>query len=247
VLTFALTNRLWGKMASGLAPTDDSGVEVLSSGLLGDVRRMASLRLALSYDIDKERKGGDSLSDLDVNLRFTPLTYIDVGLDGGIDPGPWNITQTRLSLSVTDPRPILRRTPDPDFNQPNSFGISFHYLRRGANGFLADNANVVGVPDCTAPVPSSLEDWCARKAAVGNINANMLYHLTDNLLFNFNSTYDARDARFLGFRVLGKFLSFCECWTATLSVRRNINPANTSFNFDFSILGLGNTKSSLNK
>lgn len=248
VLTFALTNRLWGKMSSGLAPTDDSGVEVLSSGLLGDVRRMASLRLALSYDIDKERKGGDSLSDLDINLRFTPLSYIDVALDGGIDPGAWDITQTRLSLNVTDPRPNLRRTLDPDFNRPNSFGISFHYLRRGPNGFLADNANVVGIPDCTVvPVPSSLQDWCNNKAAVGNVNANMLYHLTDNLLFNFGSTYDARDSRFLGFRVLTKFLSFCECWTATFGVRRNVNPANTSFNFDFSILGLGNTKSSLNK
>jgi hypothetical protein len=64
---------------------------------------------------------------------------------------------------------------------------------------------------------------------------------------SFNSTYDARDSRFIGFRVITKFLSFCDCWTATFSVKRDVNPAKTSFNFDFSLLGLGNTKSSLNR
>jgi hypothetical protein len=40
----------------------DSGTEYLSPVATGDVREFASFRMALSYDIDKERKGGDSLS-----------------------------------------------------------------------------------------------------------------------------------------------------------------------------------------
>jgi LPS-assembly protein len=253
VVTFALTNRLWGKALSGLAPASDTNVELLSSGFLGDVRRMASLRLALSYDIDKERKGGDSLSDLDINLRFTPLTFIDVALDGGIDPGAWDISQARLAFNLTDPRPILRRTLDPDFNRPNSVGLSYHYLRRGPNSFLADDANIdLDKPEvCSGPNAHPLDPRCPGtgfdRNTVGNIGANMLYHLHDNLLVNFNSTYDARDSRFIGFRVITKFLSFCECWTATFSVKRDVNPAKTSFTFDFSLLGLGNTKSSLNR
>jgi LPS-assembly protein len=246
VLTFALANRLWGKTASGLAPESDAGVEQLNSSLLGDVRSMGSLRLALSYDIDKERKGGDSLTDLDFNLRLTPLTYINIALDGGVNPGPWQITQTRLAFNISDPRPILRRTLDPDFNRPNSFGITYHYLRRGPNSFLADNANA----DVDTPVDCALDPSdprCTRKDTVGNIGTNVLYHLTNNLLLNFTSTYDARDSRFLGFRVLTKFLSFCECWTVTLGVKRSINPANTSFSFDFSLLGLGSNKSSLGR
>ena len=75
----------------------------------------------------------------------------------------------------------------------------------------------------------------------------MLYHLTHNLLVNFSSTYDARDSRFLGFRVFTKFLSFCECWTATFGVKRDVNPAKTSFSFDFTLLGLGTNKSSLGR
>jgi LPS-assembly protein len=251
VVTFALTNRLWGKTSSGLAPPPSSDVELLSpGGVIGDVQRMASLRLALSYDIDKERKGGDSLSDLDINLRFTPLSYIDVAFDGGVNPGKWNISQARLAFNLTDPRPILRRTLDPDFNRPNSVGMSYHYLRRGPNSFLADDANIdLDQPaDCVAhPLDPRCPGTGFDKNTVGNIGANLLYHLTDNLLINLNSTYDARDSRFLGFRVLTKFLSFCECWTATLGVTQDVNPAKTTVSFNFSLLGLGNTRSSLNR
>jgi hypothetical protein len=251
VLTFALTNRLWGKTSSGLSAPPSSDVELLSpGGVIGDVQRMAALRLALSYDIDKERKGGDSLSDLDINLRFTPLSYIDIAFDGGVDPGDWGISQARLAFNLTDPRPILRRTLDPDFNRPNSVGLSYHYLRRGPNSFLADDANIdLDQPaDCVAhPLDPRCPGTGFDKNTVGNIGANMLYHLTDNLLINVNSTYDARDSRFLGFRVLTKFLSFCECWTATLGVTQDVNPAQTTVSFNFSLLGLGNTRSSLNR
>jgi len=251
VLTFALTNRLWGKTSSGIAaPPSDSNVELLNSGLIGDVREMASLRLALSYDINKERKGGDSLSDLDMNLQFTPLSYIDVAFDGGVNPGAWQVSQARLAFNVTDPRPMLRRSLDPDFNRPNSLGLAYQYLRRGPNSYLADDANVnLDAPaDC---VNHPLDPRCPgtgfNRNTVGNINANLLYHVHDNVLFNFSSTYDVRDSRFIGFRATTKLLSFCECWTITFGVKHDVNPAKTSVGVDFSLLGLGNTKSSLNK
>jgi LPS-assembly protein len=250
VFTFAVTNRLWGKTSSGLtAPSSDSNVELLNSGLIGDVREMASLRLALSYDIDKERKGGDSLSDLDMNLRFTPLSYINVDFDGGINPGAWQVSQARLAFNITDPRPV-RRTLDPDFNRPNTLGFAYHYLRRGPNSFLADDANINldAAADCTLhPLDPRCPGTGFDRNTVGNINANLLYHVHDNVLFNFSSTYDVRDSRFIGFRATTKLLSFCECWTLTFAVKHDVNPAKTSFGFDFTLLGLGNNRSSLNK
>jgi LPS-assembly protein len=249
VLTFALSNRFWGKSASGLAPpADDSSVEQLSSGVIGDIRQMASLKLALSYDINKERKGGDSLSDLDLNMRVTPVPYIDIHFDGGINPGAWQVSQARLTFSVSDWRPMLRRTLDADFNRPNALGLGYQFLRGGPNSFLADDANI----DLDAPancVLHPLDPRCPgtgfNKNTVGNLNGNLLYHVTDHVLFNFNSTYDVRDNRFIGFRAITKLLSFCECWTATFTVNHNINPAKTSFSFDFSLLGLGNSRSSV--
>jgi len=249
VVQFAVTNRLWGKPLAPLSvPAADANVESLNSSESGDARQMASLRMALSYDIAQERKGGDSLTDLDLNLKLTPYPYVDIGFDGGINPGPWNISQARTTLALTDPRPILRRSLDFDFNRPNAISLSYYYLRRGPNSFLADDANI----DLDAPANCVLHPLDPRcpvtafdKNTVGNISANLIYRATDNVLFNFSSTYDARDNRFLGFRATTKLLSFCECWTVTLAVSHTVNPSKTSVGFDFNLLGLGTSRTSL--
>ena len=143
---------------------------------------------------------------------------------------------------------MARRALDPEFNRPNSLDLSYHFLRRGPNSFLADDANI----DLDAPancVVHLLDPRCVgtgfNKNTVGNVVAGFLYHVTDNVLVNFSSTYDARDNRFIGFRAISKLLSFCECWTLTFGVKHDVNPSKTSFSFDFNLLGLGNTKSSV--
>jgi uncharacterized membrane protein len=78
-----------------------------------------------------------------------------------------------------------------------------------------------------------------------NIGVNSLYHATDNLLLYASTNVDARQGKLLDFSAATKFLSFCECWSMTLGVRRHINPAKTSVYVDFNLLGLGNPKRSL--
>jgi hypothetical protein len=118
--------------------------------------------------------------------------------------------------------------------------LSYHFLRRGPNSFLADNANA----DTDLCITSPNNPSC-KKNTVGNLNNNFLYRLTDNLLVNFSSTYDVRDSRFIGFRAITKFLSFCECWTVTVGVSQTVNPDKTSFSVNFNLLGLGTPRSSL--
>ena len=241
VVTFAINNRLWGKSPSPLGDQIlDSSTEYLSPTATGDVREFASFRMALSYDIDKERKGGDSLTDLDLRMRLTPASFLDFRLDGGVNPGAWQFTQILAGVAITDPRPILRRSLDADFNRPNSFALSYHFLRRGPNSFLAENANA-DIDLCLI----NPNDSSCTKNTVGNINNSLLYHVTDNLLFNFSSTYDARDNRFIGFRAITKFMSFCECWSVSFGVKHDVNPEKTSFSVNFSLLGLGNPKSAV--
>jgi LPS-assembly protein len=249
VLTFSVANRFWGKSLARLgAASSDKDVEVLNSVAGGDVRELGHLKFALSYDIDKERKGGDSLSDFDINLRFAPTNYLFLGFDGGFNPGPWQPSQVRATFTISDPRPMTRYVPDPDFSRPSSLSLSYHFLRRSPNSFLAEDANI----DLDSPANCALHPADPRcpgtafnKNTVGNVGANLLYHATDNLLLFLSSTYDSRDSRFLGVRAATKFLSFCECWSVTLGVKREINPSKTSFNFDFSLLGLGAQKSSV--
>ncbi len=252
VFTFALANRVWGKFVNPLAYAGEKDVELLSPAIAGEIRELGYLGLALSYDIDKERKGGDTLSDLDIRLRLSPLSYLNFGFDGGIDPGPWHFTQARATFALIDPRPMTRRTLDPDFNRPNAISLSYAFLRSGPSfpfgqtGLLAENANL----DLDRPptCPDASDPRCTRfnKNIVGNVGASLLYHATDNLLLLLSSTYDARDSRFIGVHAATKILSSCECWSLTFKLTHDINPSKTSFSFDFNLLGLGAQRSTLN-
>ncbi|MGE5305244.1 MAG: LPS-assembly protein LptD [Alphaproteobacteria bacterium] len=267
IMTFAIANRFLGKFASPLvaaAGGQAAEAEVLNPIYTGDVRELASLRLALSYDIDQARKGGDSLSDLDISLRLTPLGYLAIGFDGGLNPGRWQATQARATFAITDPRP-LRRTLDPDFNRPNSISLSYQYLRKSPNGLLAENANFDLNADPTPAYCASDPNnpnvfpnhtnqntpyWDPRctgfnKDVVGQVSGSVIYHLHDQVMALVAATYDIRDNRFPGYHTAVKFLSGCECWSATLSWKHDINPAKNSFNFDFNLLGLGAPQSTV--
>jgi hypothetical protein len=191
------------------------------------------------------------LTDLDITLRLAPTTYLNITFDGGLDPGPWNVNQARATVSVTDPRPLARRSLDADFNRPNMLSMSYSFLRAGPNGFLAEDAND-NLDEPATPAYCALHTVDPRcpgtafnKNIAGSLGATALYHLMDNVLLYFNSTYDARDNKFIGFRAATKLLSSCECWAVTLGLRHDINPAKTSFNWDFNLLGLGASKSTL--
>ena len=92
IVTFAIANHLWGKLSGSpfIGSAADRDVENLSAIGATDVRELAALKLALSYDVVAARRGGDSLTDVDINLRFAPTTYINMTLDGGISQGDRN-------------------------------------------------------------------------------------------------------------------------------------------------------------
>jgi hypothetical protein len=262
VVTFVVANRLWGKFANPLSSEEEQQAQLLNPTGFGGVREMANWRVGLGYDLDKERKGRDSLTDLDMNLRLNPATYMSVSFDGGFDPGAWDVTQARAKLAINDPRPIVRRSLDSDFNRPNSFSLSYSFLRGGPNAIFGDDANIdfdreIFEPP-PPPRPDSQERYCSvhkldprcfgvpyNKNVAGNLAASIFLHVTDHSLLSLNGIYSVRDNRFLGIRAATKLLSTCECWSVTLGLKRNINPSKTSFNFDFNLLGLGSSRSGL--
>ena len=238
LLTFALTNRLWGKFAQEtIAVPEDRDVELVSSANVGDIREMGRLRLALSYDIDRERKGGDSLSDLDMNFRLTPLDYLALGFDTGLNPGPWQMSQAAAVFSLLDPRPLTHRVLDRDFMRPNQLDLSYRFIRRDSLAELADNANLTTLSD----------ERLLHRNIVGALGINTLFHLTDRVLLLYNTSYNARDGRFTSNRGGIKLLSQCECWTLSFTLKRSTNPDKTSFKFSFDLLGLSSQNKELFK
>lgn len=246
LLTFSLTNRLWGKSSrESMGLPKDRDVELLTFPGIGAIREMGRLRLALSYDIDKERNGGDSLSDLDMNLRLTPIDYFTLRFDTGLNPGPWQLSQAAVGFLLSDPRPLDRRVLDRDFKRPNQLGVIYRFIREDFLAPLAEDANLVspvpGLPAVCPPPPGIFDPRCGSggKNILKQVSIRSLYHLTDHLLLLYNSNYDARERRFISNRGGIKILSQCECWSIGFSVNHTRNPDRTSFKFGFNLLGLG--------
>jgi hypothetical protein len=82
------------------------------------------------------------------------------------------------------------------------------------------------------------------KSILGDLVGTFFFHLTDNILLNLNSTYSLSNNKLLGVRGAVKLLSPCDCWTLTLVVNQTVNPAQTSFSFNFSLLGVGQQRKS---
>src|SRR4029077_11477723 len=257
IVTLAFTNRFWGKTGTAL-PASDTAVESLNP-FVSNVQELGSLRLAMGYNF----AGGPgnpfpgpvttspNLTDFDISLRLMPTGYVVASFDGGFNPGSQQITQGRANLTLVDPRPITRRLLDPDFSRPNLISLGYQFLGRGANSYLALDANIdLDAPQNCTVAPDDPRCPGAPNSSggpvqntVGNIVANALYHVTDNILLNLTSVYDMNNGRFINTPCAVKLISPCDCWTITLSLSKNINPAKTSFNFDFNLLGLGSQNS----
>ncbi len=242
MVTFSLTNRFWGKLFPGVtALPEERDVELVAPPTAGDTRELGRLRLAISYDMEKERAVAARHSDLDINLRITPKDYLAFGADTGLSPGAWQVSQAAVLFSILDPRPITRRVLDKDFMRPNSLDLSYRFIGKTRNSLLAENANLV-IADPSLPKSCGdavFDPRCKREDVLGLVGVGALLHLTDNLLFLYNSNYNVRRGGFTTNRGALKILSQCECWTLTLSVNQTTNPNETNFRFNFNLLGLG--------
>jgi len=219
VLTFSLTNRLWGKQSADEDPPEpgDRRAELIrdvaETPQLGELGRF---KMALSLDLDRARKGSDSLSDLDMSARLTPLDWFIMGANLGLDPGRWDVNQAAIGFSVSDPRPIVTRVPDRDFSLPSQLSVSYRYIRRNSLSPLTEDANLNLLSECNESPP---DPQCAERDAVNQVRINGLLRLTDRLLVVYDANFDGVSGRFTDNRGGIKYLSSCECWTFTVAPR----------------------------
>jgi hypothetical protein len=129
--------------------------------------------------------------------------------------------------------------------RPNRLDLSYQFIRANFLTPLADEPNLV-TTGCPPPADNCLLTREPRNP-VGALGVGTVLHLTDHLLFRFNSSYDALTGRFTHHRGSFKLLSQCECWTLMFTVGRNVNPAKTTFDFTFSLLGSGSQSQDLSR
>jgi hypothetical protein len=248
LLTFAVTNRFWGKYSS-LTPasSENPDVEMTQTPIEGDTRELMRLKAALNYSLGSERQSGGRLSDINVGLRVMATDYMVFGSGVGVSPADAHLSEGNALFTIFDPRPITRRVLDQDFMRPNSLDLSFRFIDKTVNSALADNANAVLV-DPTSPVKvcssvkgtfgETFDPRCDRRNVLGLVGIRSLIHVTDHVLFLYDAVYNARRGGFSSNRGAIKLLSQCECWSLTFALNFQTNPNEVNFRFHFDLLGL---------
>ena len=227
VLTASLTNRFWGVSGRAGGGGRDRGGEPVT------VRRLAVVRAATSFDIDRSREGRDDLSDVDVGVRFSPARNLDVDAGVGMDPGPWNLRQAAVGLSVSGTAPLETRVADRDFARPNRLSLRYRYIRENPLSPLAGDANLHPAADCAG------EGRCGQRDPLNVVQVDARLRVTDRVLWLYDGNYDGEAGRVTRSRASIKYLSECDCWTFTVSVDRRTNPDRTLYSVKFNLLGLG--------
>ena len=247
LVTFGITNRFWGKFSSLVpAPNENRDVENTQTPIEGDTRELARFKVGMNYGVGPDRPAGGRLSDIGFEMKLFPTDYMAFGGGTGVDPGSRHISEATALFSIFDPRPITRKVLDPDFMRPNSLDLSFRFIDKTANSVLADNANPVLVnpaaPQLCSTVRTDFGDTfdprCQRRDVFGLVGIQSLIHLTDHLLFLYDSVYNVRRGGFSTNRGAVKILSQCECWSLMFALNHTTNPNQTNFRFNFALLGL---------
>ena len=235
LLTLSLTNRFWGRggPAARPVPRDGTVVDRDEGGEPGVVTRFARARIAGSFDLDRAREGGDGLSNVDIGLGLNPADHLDVAVDLGFDPGPWNLREAALGFVLFEAEPPEPNAPDRDFRRPNGLSLRYRHIRANPLSPLADHANLHLLPDCPG------DPRCVQRETLDAVQASGLLRMTDRLLLLYDGSYDGASGRLTRNQVGIKYLSQCRCWTFAAFVDLQTNPDRTLLSVKFNLLGLG--------
>ena len=235
LLTLSLTNRFWRRGGPAALPVPRGGNAVGrgGGGEAGVVARFARVRIAGSFDLDRAREGGDGLSNVDIGLGLNPADNLDVAVDLGIDPGPWNLREAALGFVLFEAEPPETSVPDRDFRRPNGFSLRYRHIRANPLSPLADHANLHLLPDCPG------DPRCVQRETLDAVQASGLLRMTDRVLLLYDGSYDAASGRLTRNQVGIKYLSRCRCWTFAAFVDTQTNPDRTLLSVKFNLLGLG--------
>lgn len=235
LLTFALTNRFWGRRGVDGPRVARSGKGTGRSvgGASAVTDAFANARVAASFDIDQARGAGSGFSDVEIGLGLNPADNLEVVAGLGIDPGPWNLRQAAVGFSLFDDTLPETRTLDRDFRRPNGVSLSYRHIRANPLSPLAEHADLDFLADCPG------DPRCVQRRPLDGVQASARWRVTDHLLLVYDGSYDGASGRLTENRAGIKYLSQCRCWTLAVSVDRRINPDRTLLAVEFNLLGLG--------
>jgi LPS-assembly protein len=199
-------------------------------------RELMRASLLQGYDISRELAGRSHLSDVDAQLRITPVDWLGVSYNTTFDIEERKTLAQSVGLVLREP--WWAPTPGrPSFQAPSSIGVAYRFVAGGINEDLPKG---------------SAEEQFFRNTAVEGIDGTLYLRAGDYVGFGFLARYALSPTlgtennktvtfgpRFLERDYFVRFTSPCACWAVEFGVSDRADTGEVTTRVQLALYGLG--------
>jgi hypothetical protein len=199
-------------------------------GPLPPSRELLRASILHGYDISRQLSGDSHASAVDLLLRAYPLAYLSLGYNATLNPAQGGLLGQSADFTLRDP--WYQPTNIQSTRYQTSSFVNFSYR------FVADSSHQFA--------PGSIDQTLLASPGLNFVQGLVYLRLTDYLgaaaFGRYSFIRNAPSNQVPGFierDYLVHVLSHCKCWTLDFGVTQQVNPNETLFRVQFSLLGLG--------
>jgi hypothetical protein len=242
LMTYGVVNRL---LARHVEPVKEES----------DVRELGELSVSQSYDFQRripdDRPSNDHLSDIDFDLRVSPLRDASMRLFSTLDTSRAAFTSATVALRLVQPRRGGREETNDEFHRLRtrpSLRIAYRFLVDNehdlendgqsafdAAGFGAAIGGGEGAPIAT-PTPTA---ETRQFRDIQQLESSVVIPVLDRVGFMYAMRYDIREGRFFENHFGLRLLSACDCWSLDIGFTDKSNPNEIQLLAQLRLVGLG--------
>jgi LPS-assembly protein len=199
-------------------------------------RELVRASLLQGYDISRELAGRSHLSDVDAQLRITPVDWLGLSYNNTLDIERGRTIAQSVGLVLREP--WWAPTPGrPTFQAPSSIGIAYRFVASDINGSLPQGG---------------AEQFFFRSTSVEGIDGTLYLRAGDYVGFGFLARYALSPTtgvenhkqvtfgpRFLERDYFVRFTSPCNCWAVEFGVSDRADTGEVTTRVQLALYGLG--------
>ena len=197
-------------------------------------RELVRASLLQGYDISRELAGRSHLSDIDAQLRITPVDWLGLSYNTTFDIERGRTIAQSVGLVLREPwwAPVPGR---PTFQSPSSIGVAYRFVASDINGELPQRG---------------AEQFFFRSTSVEGIDGTLYLRAGDYVGFGFLARYALSPtissetgkpvgARFLERDYFVRLTSPCNCWAVEFGVSDRADTGEVTTRLQLALYGLG--------
>jgi LPS-assembly protein len=241
LMTYGVVNRLLARRAQG-----DEKPE-------GDVRELGELSVSQSYDFQRRipddfRSSNDHFSDVDFDLRISPLRDAWIRFFSTFDATTADFTSTTVAIRLVEPRLHTKDTGGTRLRTRPSLRVAYRFLVDNEHDLAQEGQSPSRLPDLgaaltasqdgTVPPPSSGTET-RQFRDIQQLESSIVIPLLDRVGFMYAMRYDILSGRFFENHFGLRLLSACDCWSLDIGFTDKSNPNELELLAQLRLVGLG--------